>query len=107
MLNQLDEIKIGVAYELDGRRLQSFPADLGVLARVTVVYESHPGWKCEITHCRTFAELPPQAQAYIRRIEQLVGVPGPSCALARAPRAARGRILTLTDRCACLWRLDA
>jgi adenylosuccinate synthase len=76
VLNELPEIKIGVAYEVDGRRLDSFPADLTLLSRVTVVYETHPGWQSEISHCRTFAELPTQAQAYVRRIEQLVGVPG-------------------------------
>ena len=76
MLDQLEEIKIGVAYELDGRRLESFPADLVDLGHVQVVYETHRGWKRDISGCRTFAELPAEAQAYVRRIEELVGVPG-------------------------------
>ena len=90
VLNQLDEIKIGVAYEIDNQRLPSFPADLEILGRVNVVYETHPGWKTEIKHCRTFAELPAQAQAYVRRIEALVGVPGTRACVATAHARAGG-----------------
>jgi len=83
VLDQLEEIKIGVAYELDGRRLESFPADLKDLGRVEVVYETHRGWNRDISSCRTFSQLPAEAQAYVRRIEKLVGVPG-ACACFRS-----------------------
>ncbi|KAG0286016.1 hypothetical protein BGZ98_005254, partial [Dissophora globulifera] len=75
ILDQLDEIKIGVAYEVDGQILEGFPANLSLLERVEVVYETVPGWKTDISKCRVFEDLPVNAQKYIRRIEDLCGVP--------------------------------
>ncbi|OZJ04104.1 Adenylosuccinate synthetase 1 [Bifiguratus adelaidae] len=75
ILDQFPVIKIAVAYKLDGKPLPSFPADLEVLERVEVEYIEMPGWQTDISACRTFSELPPNAQAYIRKIEELVGVP--------------------------------
>ncbi|KAF9021602.1 hypothetical protein BGZ52_001614 [Haplosporangium bisporale] len=75
ILDQLDEIKIGVAYKVDGEILEGFPANLSLLERVEVVYETVPGWKTDISKCRTFEDLPANAQSYIRRIEALCGVP--------------------------------
>ena len=58
------------------------PIDLGRidptlddLEQVEVVYESMPGWNCDITACATFGELPTQAQAYVQRIETLLETP--------------------------------
>ncbi|KAG0329816.1 hypothetical protein BG004_002237 [Podila humilis] len=75
ILDQLAEIKIGVAYKVDGEILEGFPANLALLERVEVVYETLPGWGTDISKCRTFEDLPPNAQSYIRRIEALCGVP--------------------------------
>lgn len=77
VLNDLDELKLGVAYELDGKTLPrgAVPALLKDLARVKVVYESMPGWKCSLAQARTYDDLPPAAKRYLNRIEQLVGVP--------------------------------
>ncbi|KAK3809175.1 MAG: adenylsuccinate synthetase [Benniella sp.] len=75
ILDKLDEVKIGVAYKVDGKELEGFPADLSLLEKVEVVYETLPGWKTDISKCRTFEELPPNAQKYIRRIEELCEVP--------------------------------
>ncbi|KAG0016940.1 hypothetical protein BGZ82_000896 [Podila clonocystis] len=75
ILDQLDEIKIGVAYKVDGEILEGFPANLSLLERVEVMYETVPGWKTDISKCRTFEDLPANAQSYIRRIEALCGVP--------------------------------
>ncbi|KAF9185731.1 phosphoribosylaminoimidazole carboxylase ade2 [Haplosporangium sp. Z 767] len=75
ILDQLDEIKVGVAYKADGKVLEGFPANLALLERVEVVYETMPGWKTDISKCRTFEDLPVNAQKYIRRIEELCGVP--------------------------------
>ena len=47
---------------------------MNVLAQVEVEYETMPGWKTDISQCREFEELPVNAQNYILRIEQLVGV---------------------------------
>lgn len=74
VLDSFDELKIAVAYHINGAKLDSFPADLGLLSRVTVEYETLPGWKADISKCRSFQELPANAQAYVKRVEQLVGV---------------------------------
>ncbi|KAJ3114984.1 hypothetical protein HDU96_001384 [Phlyctochytrium bullatum] len=76
VLDQLEEIKIGVAYVYNGERYNDFPADLNKLSKSTVEYEVLPGWMTDITSCRTFESLPVNAQKYIIRIEELLGVPG-------------------------------
>lgn len=73
VLSKQQELKIGVAYLYQGKRLLSFPSNLLTLAECTVEYETFPGWNCDISHCRTFEELPKQAQDYIKRVEELVG----------------------------------
>lgn len=49
-------------------------ADLDVLAKVEVVYETLPGWDSDITNCRSFEELPENCQKYVRFIENYLGV---------------------------------
>lgn len=71
VLDTLDEIKICVAYECDGRRLETFPADLATLARCQPVYETLPGWKTDLTGARTLEDLPEQAKAYAFRVAEL------------------------------------
>jgi adenylosuccinate synthase len=75
VLSGLEELKICTAYELDGKRLTQFPSHVEDVRRVVPVYESLPGWKEEVTACRKFAELPANAQAYLRRVSELVGRP--------------------------------
>jgi adenylosuccinate synthase len=55
--------------------LFAFAADLGVLAKVEVVYVVLPGWKTSIASARSFAELPENCQKYVGFIEQFLGVP--------------------------------
>lgn len=74
VLSDLDEIKIGVGYQLDGKELPGFPADLGVLAKVTVSYVTLPGWKSDITSVQKFEDLPERCQSYVRFIEEFSGV---------------------------------
>ncbi|KAJ3082462.1 hypothetical protein HK102_001664 [Quaeritorhiza haematococci] len=76
VLDQLPEIKIGVAYNYKGQRLESFPSDLSVLEQVTVDYETMPGWQQDISKCRKFEDLPVNAQKYVLRVEELMGVKG-------------------------------
>ena len=52
------------------------PASVEVLDEVEVEYITLPGWMTSIEHCRTFSELPPNAQAYIRKIEEITQIPG-------------------------------
>ena len=77
VLTGLDELKIGTSYKIGDRILSpgEMPATLEELSKVSVVYESHPGWKEDIAKCRKFEDLPKNAQNYVNRIEQLVGVP--------------------------------
>ena len=77
VLDDLDEVKIGVAYELRGERLPygAMPSTLEDLAECKVIYETMPGWKTSIAHCRSFEELPEAAQNYVERIEELAKVP--------------------------------
>lgn len=75
VLTGLDPIKICVAYELDGRRLEVPPASLTALQRCRPIYEELPGWHTDLSGCRNFADLPATAQSYLQRIEAAVGVP--------------------------------
>jgi adenylosuccinate synthase len=76
VLDTIEEIKIGVQYKYGGKVLDTFPADLNILGEVEVVYETLPGWKTDITKCRTFDQLPENARKYVERVEELVGVKG-------------------------------
>ena len=67
--------KICVAYDYQGRRMDYPPQESGALERVTPIYESVPGWKEDITACKTWDELPEAARAYVLRLEELSGVP--------------------------------
>ncbi|XP_026705031.1 adenylosuccinate synthetase isozyme 1 [Athene cunicularia] len=75
ILDVLDEIKIGVAYKLGGKRIPYFPANQEILQKVEVEYETMPGWKTDTTGARKWEDLPPKAQNYIRCVENHVGVP--------------------------------
>ena len=73
-LDDLDTIKVGVEYHLNGKILPSLPADLSELEAAEVKYEELPGWKSDISKCRSWQDLPENAKKYIARIEELVGV---------------------------------
>jgi adenylosuccinate synthase len=75
VLSGLDEIKICTAYEVDGKKSARFPSHVDDLRKAKPVYESLPGWKEEITGCKTYEALPANAQAYLHRISELVGRP--------------------------------
>src|SRR6185312_2678570 len=75
VLSGLDHVKICTAYKSHGHALEYFRADMDVLAEVEPVYETLPGWRGNLTGCRSFAELPKEAQQYVRRLEQLAGAP--------------------------------
>jgi len=75
VLSQLPELRICVAYELDGRTITQFPSHVDDLRRVTPIYETVPGWQTEIAHVRRNEDLPPAARAYLDRIAALVARP--------------------------------
>ena len=75
VLTGLETVKIGVAYKLDGKTLTEMPTDLEELERCEAVYEELPGWTEKVGHLRTWDDLPANARAFLKRIEELVGVP--------------------------------
>nr|XP_033792462.1 adenylosuccinate synthetase isozyme 2 isoform X2 [Geotrypetes seraphini] len=75
ILDVFSEIKVGVAYKLDGNTIPHFPANQEVLNKVEVKYETLPGWNTDISNARTFKELPENAQRYVRFIEEELGIP--------------------------------
>uniref|UniRef100_A0A673J0I0 Adenylosuccinate synthetase n=1 Tax=Sinocyclocheilus rhinocerous TaxID=307959 RepID=A0A673J0I0_9TELE len=76
ILDVLPEIKVGVAYKVDGEIIPHFPANQEVLQKVEVQYETLPGWKTDTSAARIFDELPENAQKYVCYIEDHLGVPG-------------------------------
>lgn len=75
VLSQLPEIKICVAYRLDGKQVTQFPSHVDDLRRVEPVYEVIPGWQQDVTAARQMSDLPAGAHRYLDRISQLVGRP--------------------------------
>jgi len=75
VLGALDEIRVCTGYQVNGRDLKYFPADVATLDKVECVYQSFPGWKTDISGARSFSELPQEARHYVESIEKLVGVP--------------------------------
>ncbi len=74
VLTGLDPVKICVGYELDGEQIGYPPESTKLLARCIPIYEDNPGWKEDITNVTDFGDLSETAQAYIGRIEDLLGV---------------------------------
>jgi len=76
VLSDQPELLIGTKYiGPDGEPLSSFPSDLDLLEEVTVEYETVPGWMEDISGARLWEDLPPNAQLYVERVEELLGVP--------------------------------
>jgi adenylosuccinate synthase len=75
ILTSLNPIKVCVAYEHKGQRLEHFPADTRILAECEPIYETMPGWKEDFQSVREDSGLPKTAIAYVRTIEDATGVP--------------------------------
>ena len=73
VLTGLPSLQIAKNYRFKGELLKSFPASLAILENVEVEYEEMPGWKEDISKARSFESLPKNAQAYVKRIEELIG----------------------------------
>jgi adenylosuccinate synthase len=73
VLDTFDEIRVCVAYEVNGRRLKSFPTDLSTLEKITLVYESFRGWNRPIENARSLADLPSEAREYLTAMARLTG----------------------------------
>ena len=73
VLSHFDEIKVCVAYEINGKRLKSFPTNENQMLKVTPVYETLPGWKTELSQLTNFDQLPSEAKEYLQFISQQSG----------------------------------
>ena len=81
MLNKLDilsgipELCLCVAYQIDGRRVESWPSSAELLARAQPIYETFPGWAEDLHGVRALADLPENARRYVSALEEHAGVP--------------------------------
>jgi len=75
VLDGMDEIKICTGYRLDGKTLDRFPVATIDQERLEPIYEVMPGWEGTTCGARSWADLPPQAIKYIKRLEELTGIP--------------------------------
>ena len=74
-LTGLDELKVCVGYEIDGKQTAFFPANIDKLAKAKCVYQTLPGWKDDITQLSDFDRLPSNAQNYVSFIEKSIKKP--------------------------------
>ena len=75
VLTGLQEVKIGRAYNHNGKEIYTMPSCLKTMSEIEVVYETLPGWTEDISQAKTFDDLPENAQRYVLRIQELLGVP--------------------------------
>ncbi len=75
VLDELSEIKVCVAYELDGQTCDHFPGNATEFARCHPIYETFPGWQCSTEECRTLEDLPAEALSYLKFLAELMEVP--------------------------------
>ena len=73
VMDVFPKIKICVAYELDGKRIDYVPSSAAELARVKPIYEEMDGWMCETSNVTRLEDLPPKARAYVDRLVELSG----------------------------------
>lgn len=73
VLTGLERVPICIAYEIDGERVEQMPVNQSDVHHAKPIYEYLDGWWEDITACRTFEELPANAQAYVLRAEELIG----------------------------------
>ncbi|MCF7924684.1 MAG: adenylosuccinate synthase [Candidatus Izimaplasma sp.] len=75
VLTGIDPIKVVTGYELNGKVIDTIPAEINDFSACKPITIETPGWQEDITKVKTFAELPKQAQVYLNLIESIVGVP--------------------------------
>ena len=73
VLTGLEKIPVCVAYEIDGQRVEELPANQSDFHHAKPIYENFPGWSEDITGCKTFEELPKNAQDYVLALERMSG----------------------------------
>ena len=74
VMNDFDTVKVAVGYEMDGQTIDWFPYEAND-KEIKPVYREFKGWKCDVTKCRSYEELPAELKEYISFIEEYCGVP--------------------------------
>jgi adenylosuccinate synthase len=99
VLDGLESIGLCTGYRCDGRVLHDFPADLKLLAGSEPIYEQMPGWTEPTRGAQSYDQLPKAAQAYVRRLEEVTGVPAAiiSTGSDREETIVRDGSLTIAD----------
>ncbi|RAS11133.1 adenylosuccinate synthase [Cupriavidus alkaliphilus] len=75
VLDGLESIKLCVGYTLDGKTVDILPRGSDAVARCEPVYEEFPGWNESTFGVKTWDALPEQARVYLKRVEEVVGIP--------------------------------
>ncbi|MGA2367094.1 MAG: adenylosuccinate synthase [Dehalococcoidia bacterium] len=75
VLDEMETVKICVAYKVGDKTVDRFPADVEALDHCTPLYEELPGWKTSTTDLREAKKLPANARKYVKRLEELIGCP--------------------------------
>lgn len=93
VLDELDEIKVCTAYELDGKIVRDFPSDSRAFARAIPIYETLSGWKRSTSECKTVEDLPEEAKTYLTFLADLMEIPIAIISLG----ASRGQTIIVED----------
>lgn len=75
ILDEMEEIKVCVGYEYEGKLVKEYPADLKFLSKVTPIYKTYKGWKEKISAIRDYDRLPALCKEYLADISKEIGVP--------------------------------
>ena len=93
VLTGLPVVRVAVAYEISGRRVEELPGDLEELEAAVPIYEDLPGWSEGLGGARSASDLPAAANAFLKLLEELAGVP--VCCLSTGP--GREELLMLRE----------
>ena len=75
ILSGIDSIALCIGYEIDGKRVDSWPSSVAALARANPIYEQFPGWDEDLHGVRALGDLPANARQYVAALEEHAGVP--------------------------------
>ena len=73
VLDGISPVRVCVAYELDGKRVDEFPSSPGDLERCRPILEDRPGWSAPTAGVTDYDSLPAEAKAYVAWLEELIG----------------------------------
>ena len=91
VLSGLEKIKICTGYKYHNKVIKDFTTNLGILENCEPIYEELPGWKENISNIKKFNDLPENTKKYIKRIEELLGIP--ACIVSLGPRREQTIVL--------------